>query len=163
MDATINQQEMAAQTSLVLDCIKGYGISEEKANGFLLFFQRYDLIRQQIVGQERIVAHWEAKPRCYGTKSFKNKIYLHINHSPVQYRELGPCPHCGWGKDTNKRHYPYIGKDPVRQDEAVITMKNWKHWVEQKQQLHTLQEMLYRADRAMTSLLANISTQKPLL
>ena len=160
---TVTTQSALPQTSLVIDQIVGYGIDEEKANGFLLFLQEYQALLDKIESQEAIVAEWEKKPRCYGTKSFKNKVYLHINHSPVQYRDLGPCPHCGWGDDTNKRHYPYVGKDPVRQDEAVIAMKNWEHWQEQKIKLAKLRTKLQRMDRAMTSLLSNISTQRSLL
>ena len=164
METFVNQDNLIeAPTNIVVNRITGFGISEEKANGFILFFQEYQQLKDQIKAQEAIVAEWETKPRCYGTKSFKKRVYLHINHSPVQYRKLGECPHCGWGHDTHKRHYPYVGKDPIRQDEAITAMKNWQHWEEQKKILAQLKAKLSQMDRLMTSLLSSVSNQKRLL
>lgn len=162
MDTMITRSDKPSPT-LIVEQITGYGIEQGKAKGLLLFFQSYQVLLEEIAAQEKIVAAWEEKPRCYGTKSYKNRMYLHINHSPVQYRDHGPCPNCGWGKDTSKRHYPYVGNDPVREDEAVMAMKNWDHWQAQRVILVKLRTRLQTMDRAITSLLAQISIQKSLL
>ena len=54
--------------TLIVDRIAGFGIEEGKAKGFLLFFQSYQVLLEEIAAQEKIVAAWEEKPRCLWNK-----------------------------------------------------------------------------------------------
>ena len=143
----------------VTNFLISHGLPKDIANGLILFLQAYHSLREGIRTQEQIVMAWEEKPRCFGTKSFRDGIYLYINHSPTQFREFGACPCHGWGKDGQKRHFVYIGKDLVKQDEATIALKNWAHWEAQRDKLLLLNNKLKTLDRSLKNLIDNAKNQ----